>query len=250
MARTFNGSTDFIDVAALPSVVNTRTAFTWAGWVKAAPQNNMALVSQSNTGSGSKFLFLGTSATGSLNTIRLLISDDLGGTNLSVTGTHVALDSQWHQVCWTFDASGNYVLYVDGSVDLSGSVASASVTTNTANFGKLLRTSSANFLTGSLAHWARWSRALTPAEALQLALGVPPSYLAPDHYWTLAGTDSPELDTGSASAVNGTLTGTTSLAGPPTVGLATFISSLGRRPVPMIQGPDSDRIAGMRGRFK
>jgi hypothetical protein len=242
MARTFNGTTDVIRADAA-RLFSTSSACSFSFWAKGVT-TVASLYAEAATASTNNVFSLGGDATNGAH-LRLFVKAVT--TVLDVTGTATAFDTYWHHCCYTQDASRNYTSYIDGAVDLSGTYGAATVTPTDLSFGALVRSSSSGFYSGTIAEVANWSRTLSAAEALQLTLGVPASYLTADNYWPLAGTASPEPDIGTASPTNGTLTGTGSAAGPPIVGLAQFIPSLGRRPVPMIQGPDKDRILSMRG---
>lgn len=198
MARSFNGTSDLITIASVTAIPDTRTAFTWAGWVNAAAQATKTFVSQGQTASTRSFLFFGTSSVSPNNTIRVLLVDS-GNINQinSTAGTAVVLDSTWHHVALTVDSSGNWTSYADGVVDKSGTTTSATVNTTTAGLGALIRSTTIDFLSGSLQGWARWSRALSAGEIKSLAAGLPASHLGPTNYWPLWGKDSPEPDIGN-----------------------------------------------------
>jgi hypothetical protein len=247
MARVFNGTSDRID-ANTARLFNKATAASASMWAFAAsPSSAGQCYAEGNTGSNNNTFTVGTGVSSTAN-VRLLIKINNSGSDVDATGTAAAFEAHWHHILFTQDTSNNCIVYVDGQVDISTSYSSAQTySANDLVIGALRRASISNWFAGSIAEVANWSRTLSAAEALQLALGVPASQLVPDHYWPLAGVASPEPDIGTATTVNGTLNGTTSAAGPPIVGLSSFIPSLGRRPVPMIKGPDKDTLLSMRG---
>jgi hypothetical protein len=190
----------------------------------------------------SGFISLGTQNAVGGTKCRAVVSTNAGSTILDVTTTGVIVDNTSHHVLFTMDASGNYVIYVDGISDLTGSLVSDTDPLDTwTGIGSLERTTNTQFFTGNIAEVANWSRQLSAVEAAQLVGGLPASQLVPDHYWPLRGVASPESDVGTVGGADGTLTGTTSIVGPPEVDYTTFYPSLAsRRPVPMIKGPDKE----------
>jgi hypothetical protein len=169
------------------------------------------------------------------------------GTVHTVTGAAVVNDGFWHHAVGTYDGT-TMRLYVDGVAD--GTLTTGVTTTlasKSARIGAQIAGVTQQFFTGSIAEaFIRYS-VITTTEIAQLVGGITADRLAVDHYWPLLGISSPEPDIGVGTATNGTLTGTTSVAGPPEVNRSLFIPSLGRRPVPMTRGPDKDTLLGMRG---
>lgn len=198
MARSFNGTSDLITIDAVTAISTTSDAWTWAGWVKGAAQSTKAFVSQCANATNPQMYF-GTDSSTPFNNCRFLLVDVGGVTRVNMLiSTATVMDSTPHHVAVTWDSSANWVVYVDGVNDHSGSTSSAvSIGTTRATFGCFRRSTNSDFLNGSLWDWARWSRALSAKEILSLANGLPPSHLGPDHYWPLWGLDSPEPDIGN-----------------------------------------------------
>ncbi len=195
MARQFNGTTDLITVDAA-RLFAQNVAFSQAAWVKAAAVIGMAIYAEAATASINNVYLMASGASGA-SKARIFIKGSTGTTLLDFDTTAVAFDSTWHHLCFTQDASRNYVLYVDGVSDHSGTWTSGTVTPTDAVIGALKRTTTANFYTGSAAEVATWSRQLSAGEAALLASGEPASMLSPNHYWPLWGVDSPEPDIGT-----------------------------------------------------
>jgi hypothetical protein len=213
MARSFNGTSDLIKATGGASYGGTRSAYSIALWVSGTSQTSKAFqVDAHNSNKG--FCFLGTDTTGGTK-CRVSISDSsTGSTLLDSTSTAVILDSSWHHVCFTLDASGNWVLYIDGASDHSGGpLTSDTVSESWAAFGLLARDTNSAFFAGTLAQAANWTRVLAASEVAELANGLLPSHLGPAHYWPLWGVDSPEPDIGTGTHATGTLTGTGAAAG-------------------------------------
>jgi hypothetical protein len=255
MARVFNGSSDLIAANTAFVTNGTGTAFTVAAWVKKSGVINDEIYGEGNTGAAGPFFqfhFDGTTGTH----IEVAARSATSGGSDTLTGTLPLADNVWHHVCVTQTTTSNLQLFVDGVVDNFGdrTILSSSGTQvfNTVTIGAIVRNTTASFYTGRIAHLATWRRRVTNSDVATLARGLNPNALSsgvPNYYWPLMGIASPEPDVGSDAAVNGTLTGTTSAVGPPQLDLALFIPSLGRRPVPMIKGPDKDKILSMRGNW-
>jgi hypothetical protein len=244
VARVFNGTTDMI-VADTANVYSNTAAFSVAFWIKGSAITNESCYSEGNTGNLAT-ISLGTDLTTGAHLRYFLRSTSTTITDQSTTAP--ILDGVWHHAAITRDASRTMIAYIDGVQDFTHPDGTMGTGLTALGMGVLRRSSNSNFFAGNLAEIANWSRVLSTTEISQLAGGLIASLLVPDHYWPLLGVASPEPDIGTASLVNGTLTGTTSVVGPPEVNYTTFYPSLAsRRPVPMIKGPDKDKLLGMRG---
>jgi hypothetical protein len=214
MARSFNGSSDLVKATGASSYRGTRATFSASCWVLGAAQtDNIFYCEAQNNAKG--FFRLGTQNGSPNNKCRVLISDHTTGSNdLDYTTTAVIMDSAWHHVGFTLDASGNWVIYVDGTPDHSASISTVdSMTPAWTALGCMARNTNAQFFAGNIGEADNWTRTLTAAEVASLAAGLPASHLAPDHYWPLWGVDSPEPDIGTGTKVAATLTGTAFASG-------------------------------------
>lgn len=200
MARNFNGSTDKIAVDSAHSWSNLAN-WSLSAWFKtsSANTNREIYIEQGTT----HFVVLGIASTSTK--LRFTVDGtDTSGYRVFSSGT--VNDDAWHHACWTQDSSGNFALYLDGTIQGSGTATPPSFTPSTADIGN--STGGSNGWTGSLAHVATWGRKLSVKEITSLANGLLPSHLGPTHYWPLWGEDSPEADIGTGTKVTGTLTGT------------------------------------------
>lgn len=198
MARSFNGSTDQINVSA--NLITGTPPFSLFAWALPA-----------STSAGSHNIF-GMSATTSYGvqlrrdaaTWNLFVLD---GGNVQATYASGVVAGQWTPVGAVWDGT-NINLYVGGV--LRQAVACTGITSTGAfNVWGSLHTTNQPW-DGSLAEGAIWHAALTAAEMAALALGRLPRSIRPQslvHYLPMWGLSSPEPDL-SGSANNGTLTGT------------------------------------------
>ncbi len=212
MGRLFNGTSDVITVNNA-SLFGIAAAFAVSAWVKGAAQNNKTIYGECRTAQNTGYFDMASGQT-TTSKARIAITNTAGTLLLAVESTATAFDSTWHHLCYTQDASRNYVLYIDGVSDKSGTYTSGTVgTMGRAGIGAFIRATTGLLFAGTICHVATWSRQLGANEALGLANGTFPLAYGPDHYWPLFGADSPEPDLGIATHTTGVLTGTAFAAG-------------------------------------
>ena len=219
MARSFNGTTDIINLVA-SSVLDITTQLAISVWIN--PGGNSGtnpIVGNGAGGAGGRNFVLDMRTTQSAIEISTGVSSSFGEmrvTGLTLnTGTwyHIAFSIDWTQVPWT---GTMYLNGVSQSVSNVGAVNSG--TPNASSGTRAIGADGVNFSTISVADIAIWKGILlTATEALGLSKGIRPynfrrsSLLA---YWPLDGLASPEPDI-SLTKDNGTLTGTALSFGPP-----------------------------------
>lgn len=228
MARSFNGTSDFIQVdAAVTSPIwwNDAMGRAYAGWVNApAGQSNVSFYGEGQSTSNSSFWFLGiVQASPATNLLRWSGSSQPG-----LSSTSVVADGTWHHVALVINSSdpltsNDALLYVDGNLEASSinmpSVNTGSGVKNRAAFGCLPRSTTGNFFKGLLAHWAIWNRPLSAEEVRVLARGELPSRLTPMHYWPLTAPEAIIAQSLGKRRNHGTFAGSTFSADvPPLVG--------------------------------
>jgi hypothetical protein len=139
-------------------------AVTYAGWVKVASfdSNYQAIVSIST---GSIYCELYTLTNGKL---AMYISATGGNLSYDGTGSHTLLTGTWYHVALTYDSVHGLVGYVngvsDGTAAANGTIKSPS---NPLWFGADPDTPR-RWWHGAIDEFGIWSRAITPAEVLQL----------------------------------------------------------------------------------
>lgn len=207
MGRTFAGA-DLVKATGGNVFGGDRVACSFGCWLNGSgQQDKIIMMDGRNLSTG--FCRFGTENAVGGTKCRAVISGGSGTTRLDSTSTAVIADSAWHHVLFTLTSAGNWVLYIDGSSDSSGGPLTADAFSTTwMALGCLARNTNAQFFTGSIAHAANWSVALTAGQAKLLASGASPLHLAPAHYWPLWGLDSPEPDLGVSTHATGTLTST------------------------------------------
>ncbi|MEO5803844.1 MAG: LamG-like jellyroll fold domain-containing protein [Verrucomicrobiota bacterium] len=179
MALTFNGSSTYLgmvhtnDPATLTNnlglPIYSAKRYTVMAWVKgAAAQNNRVVFAEGSSSSGNPFLLVGTR--------NGTVATPSGGVNASIRpnsttpilpntlSSNIAFDDNWHHIAWV-DDNGVGKMYIDGLLDAAVyNYTPATFNLNTISVGALLRTTVANFFSGTIDEVALWERALTQAE--------------------------------------------------------------------------------------
>ena len=129
--------------------------------------------------------------------------------------TGVDIRGAWHHLALTLGPSFTYTAYIDG---VAYSVTGSGSPSGTANF-YIGEDGGGDFLNGACADVAVWNITLSPTQISSLASGERANTIGANAnlggYWPILG-QSPEPDK-SGNGYNGTLTGTTVVAGPPSL---------------------------------
>jgi len=216
MARTFNGTSDIIQIGDIAAFNFERTdPFTIIARVKVASlaAAQMVVAKQQDTG-----VFRGWSLNiiVTTGTVRLEIVNDGGNNRCIVDSTNAVVIGTWATIAVTYNGSSQasgVSHYINGIIDTpvtAHDTLSATIQNTVAlKFGARGATSGV-FFNGDMAEVAIFSRALTAQEIADISNNViPPTEVANNvGYWPICGTDSPEPDL-NANNNDGTLTGTT-----------------------------------------
>jgi hypothetical protein len=203
MARSFNGSSDFIAIPLTDTQL--QPPFSIALWIYPTTLQFGAFIGGASGGGGVEFRL------DSAGTMTLLKEVTAG--YLTSTG-HLTVNAWSHVLAVVSSSVINF--YINGVFD---STASGSFTFNTgANTHRIGNGSaSGDFFPGRIADFAIWNVLLSATEAKGLGTGIRVNRIRPLNFlaWLpLDGTASTEPDL-SGKAISGTLTGTTKAFGPP-----------------------------------
>lgn len=224
MARTFNGTSDYIDIGTLGTFgsVDMTNAFTIAMYFKGTDTSAVrALCGFINTGSNAFIqIQYNANVAESLDAGKMRISmRGDGGTSAVVAGfasDEASInDGNWHSLVAVFDEpAATATVYLDGSAVTLTNSGSGSPSYSNLGFSMTIgarnvRGTIGQFFPGSIAEFAIWSRAVTAAEAAGIGKGFSPAFYRTGlrNYLPLIGRASPEPELRQGS--NGTLTGTT-----------------------------------------
>ena len=212
MARDFDGSDDnlIVNVAAV-----TAYPFTISCWGRSdstASNNVLGGLYDKDVGTVRHMLY----HEGADDTI-ICQSDEGGGTALAETSTNIGT-SVWYHACGVWAASQDHRAYLNGGgkiSDLINDVAIGAV--DRTAIGRNMDSTPSSAYNGRLAEFAVWDVALTDAEVLALAGGIPAWKVRPKNlvlYVPVWGLQSPEPDYGG-SQNDLTVTGATPANHPP-----------------------------------
>lgn len=200
MARSFNGTTDLIDINSMPAG-DTSPNINLGCWINTSTIAGALMCSDGGSGTGRVIQFRV-----SANVVNFILFTT--GSAHSLSGSVTVTGGVWHHVVGAFDGT-TMRLYVDGSPDGTLTTgANGTLATKHFRIGAQISGVTQQLYAGSMAHaFIRYS-ALSANEVKSLANGMLPSHLGVDHYWPLWGMDSPEPDIGNSSHATDVLSGT------------------------------------------
>ena len=216
MARSFNGSTDKIDVGTgISYPTSAITMSLWFYWTAAGAASStfQAFIAGNTAGCG---MYIDNST--GVKKIAVYTPVTGGGGFVDVDpGSTVVTTNLWHHFYYTYDTVNGLLTFLDnvsqGTAAANGNLAFGAIDTHIgddpANAGRNLF--------GSIADVAIWNIALSSTQRGQLFNGVRPVNVNSANligWWPLDGYASPEPDL-SGAGNNGTLTGTGGIVGPP-----------------------------------
>ena len=215
MARTFNGSTNRINVASAASISLAVQALTFGGWVKLSSLTHThTVLSKGDAGSfranyGLYIYDQGFLGGSNFKYIRLFVAD--GSNGWTHDGTAALSSGVWAHVMGVYDGS-NLKAYLNGAaVGQTAKTGNLPTNTDDLTLGYFKSGGSGqDWLQGDLAEIAVWNAVLTAGEIASLAKGFAPYLIRPqslNFYMPVQGNNSPELDV--KNALSGTVTGAT-----------------------------------------
>lgn len=170
-ARTFNGTSDYMEVA---SAVVSSEPLTMACRLKPASTAVTTVMSIGTSGGISRWQM----SHGYLGTGCAAISADSGGT-VAVSSTGSTESGSWLHYAAVFSSSTSRTAYrngVAGSVDTTSKTVSG---VNVTNIGARYSTTVGSYFSGDIAEAAVWSVALNADEIASLAKGFSPRQIRP-----------------------------------------------------------------------
>jgi Concanavalin A-like lectin/glucanases superfamily len=218
LARSFNGTSDLITLPyGVTDALANGSAMSMACWFKgSAAQSDIRLQSD-----GTTYAILNWTG-GGAGAGSCIMSND-GGTGSGLSWSSAVVDGNWHQVAMIWGQNATFAIYLDGVLVTSRAAANTALPNFPHTFQPALGSYDAGlgeFMNGSLADIAVWNAVLTPTQLSNLAAGQRANTIGANAnlvggYWPILG-QSPEPDK-SGNAFNGVLTGTTIVAGPPSL---------------------------------
>lgn len=189
MARSFNGTTDRIDLT-----LGITLGMTLAAWIKTTTASAAACIIDNDTGASGGRGYQFRIGSGKLQVISFS-----GATVVTTTGATTINTGSWIHVAATIPSSGVVTLYVNGVSDGTSASRSWAISgTPTAVSIGSHHSGASQFFAGTIAECViANSRLLSIQEIAALAAGLPASQLGVSNYLPLWGVDSPEPDIGT-----------------------------------------------------
>jgi hypothetical protein len=215
LARSFNGSSDFISCGHNNSFL-APTAISVAAWVNpSALTPTYSAIASRNDGAG-RFYQMFIKSTGKAAFYAA------GNSTVDVDpGSHSISTSTWTHIGMSYDSVNGLLTYVggisDGTAAANGQLQTGFGTQDLTLGQDLIN--AGRFFAGAMADFALWNTTITPTQFANLASGQRANTIGSSAnlvaYLPIVG-QSPEPDkTGNSN--NGVLTGTSIVAGPPTL---------------------------------
>jgi len=221
MARKFNGTSDSVDLGT-PTVLNiannAQIALSlWANLTVAIGAGTDADIAGKGFDGSTTSYELKINGTGPTLSFQAFTGGAGHGASFNFSPGSIPT-GVWNHYYGDYDSASNWHLYYNGVLKTTTNDAIGPRNNAIRNtIGALWTGAMANFFPGAVAHVAIWSKALTPPEVVQLALGDLPPTIRPGNllaYWPLA-MGYPVLDRGVFNLGRGILTGTTQVPDPP-----------------------------------
>ena len=153
----FDGASDYIDTGAQP--LTDFTNYTYSFWVyfdDVSTYQNIVGFGNSSSTTPVSVMEIGP------NPKILHFHRDDAGVNISLETQNLSVGN-WYFATATKEGTA-FKLYLDGSLEDSGTASTSAPTYDTFNMGRLLRTAAQGYFNGNLANVAIWNRALSSDE--------------------------------------------------------------------------------------
>jgi hypothetical protein len=156
-------SSQYISVAS-PPVVGDSTAFTVCLWEKTSARRRTRFTARATAAPNEPVFYISVNenAAGDVE-FGMRDNSGLGGAFPTKTGLSLN-DGNWHHICGVQNTKSERAIFTDGVWRVSDTTTIGTLTLNTANVGKFQRTTSSNFMDGSLDQVRVYSVALTTAQ--------------------------------------------------------------------------------------
>lgn len=200
-AATFDGHTTYVDISPTNGVYNNNV-YTVEATINTMSDHFYTIYGEGANGAWGE-LSLNLGYNGNINVIGY---NDTGTSLLNITTTGLTLDDgQSHVVSWV-DNNGDYVLYVDGVFELSGSYNHSSITINNCTIGNLkYHGSYYNFYSGIISDVRLWTVLRTQAQIQNNLTSVLSPQSGLKAYYLLNETTGTSAIDSSGNGYNGTI---------------------------------------------
>jgi hypothetical protein len=126
-AFDFNGSTEYM--ASARDLFSAETSLSVSFWINTQSTNSLnRVVAQDALGGANRYWNCYYRDLGAGNRKMWFVMWDSGGTSASVSGSDgLVNDGNWHHVAVTYDGVSDFLMYVDGVFDVSGTTSTGGV---------------------------------------------------------------------------------------------------------------------------
>jgi hypothetical protein len=200
MARSFNGTSDYIEHAA---PLLTAAPITLACWFNATDATtSMTLVSISDIAGITNYFRLGLNSP----TAGRVGANARSAVNATAESSASYVANTWNHGCAVFASASSRSAYLNGAAAGSDATASTPAGLDATNIGCLRRTTRITFLSGAIAEVGIWNSALSAADVAALAKGFSPTKVRPDAlvFYSPLIREVRDLRAGVALTTNGT----------------------------------------------
>jgi hypothetical protein len=136
-AKDFDGNDDYIDIGDI-GLYEISRQYSVSAWIKSPAGKDEYILSEgSNTEDPDGFWGITSSTTSPYEVVRIYIRNDNNNVLLNVDGTVPVKDGTWNHICW-IDNNGDYYLYINGSLDISGTYPYEKIHTENTQIGRWL----------------------------------------------------------------------------------------------------------------
>jgi Concanavalin A-like lectin/glucanases superfamily len=214
LARSFNGTSDFIDVGN-SSALNPAsiTVSCWVYWKGTYDTNGEQWFVGRDDNTLGRVFALGLSGGNPPLVVQVNGAFTVGNVGSLTINT-------WEQITFTGSSAAGYEVWLNGTGGgASPPGTSMATSTGDVTIGERTYNTNHGFVNGDITEIAIWNTVLTPTQISNLASGQRANTIGANAnlvgYWPILG-QSPEPDE-SGNGNNGVLTGTTIVAGPPSL---------------------------------
>jgi hypothetical protein len=197
MARSFNGSTQYMEHAAAVVGSHPLSMCCWFFANNVTSNGDLIAITNSASNAGRNCFRLAIRGNEAGDPLQSLQNDDtLGGGSIAASTIGYSA-STWHHAASVFASSTSNTVYLDGGNNTTDATDKTPPSVNRTTIGALRQATNVNFFAGRLAFPCVWNAALTAAEIASLARGAHPSTVRPESIvalWELTGGSSPEPD--------------------------------------------------------
>lgn len=213
MARSFDGTNDYLSRSTQPLPAHGTNAFTVAFWFRSL-----------DNGRTNDYICSGIAGENAGAIIYEFVNNQIEFYNAAGSGTDprtssgiTIADTNWHHIAYRKQSgTAEWAKYLDGSKTVINASISFSISGAAQNFF-FLGASSATGTPGDyanieLADFGVWTSAVSDADIARMAAGFSAKFFKPNYLWELYGTASPETQYGNTLPL--TVNGATAAAHP------------------------------------